>query len=61
MVDESLLARLERFKDLLCLLKNLGFREDVEIYSELIPPVPYCPHHRNHKLHVHPSLMRHLD
>ena len=61
MIDEGLLALLERFKDLHYLLKNLGFGEDVGVYSELIPLVPYRPHHQSHELHVHPSLMRHLD
>nr|POE59789.1 hypothetical protein CFP56_74418 [Quercus suber]POE60354.1 hypothetical protein CFP56_57331 [Quercus suber] len=61
MVNEGLLALLERFKDLHCLLKNLGFGEDVGVYSEFISPMPYHPHHQSHEFRVHPSLMRHLD
>ena len=60
MVDVRLLVRLESIKDVLCLLKNLVVRKHASIKSELIPPVPYRPHHKNHELRVHPSLMRHL-
>ena len=60
-VNDGLLTLLERCKGLRCLLKDLGFGIGSCAHLELISPMPNCPHHHSHEVHVFSSFMNQLD